>query len=122
MTQHHDRVRAIMLVHELEADRRCKSGSSEGADAVVDLTARVGRIQVQLDGVRLRAESRHPSEGAVSVGTDSDGWLVAVYDAALAQLCGALGVRHCLIEDGVCSDRERQRVELVLLSSVLPLG
>lgn len=122
MTQHQDRVRAILLVHELEADRRCKSGSSEGDDVLTDLTARVGRIQVQLDGVRLRADNRHPSEGPVSAGTDSDGWLVAVYDAALAQLCRALGVRHSLIEDGVCSDRERQRVELILLSSVLPLG
>lgn len=123
MTQHQNRVRAILLVHELEADRRRKSGDSNGPD-VVDLTARVARIQVQLDGVRLRAGGRHPSERSGSGGTDSDadGWLVAVYDAALAQLCNALGVRHSLIADGVCSDRERQRVELVLLSSVLPLG
>jgi hypothetical protein len=58
------------------------------------------------------------------VGTDpdADGWLVAVYDAALAQLCSALGVSHFLIEEGVSSEEERQRVELVLLSSVLPLG
>lgn len=124
MTQHQDRVRAILLVHELEADRHRKAGGSDPANDVVDLTARVARIQVQLDGVRLRADSRQPSEGPNSVGTDSDadGWLVAVYDAALAQLCSALGVSHFLVEDGVCSDRERQRVELVLLSSVLPLG
>lgn len=124
MTQHQERVRAILLVHALEADRRCGSGGIDPADVVVDLTARVARIQRELDGVRLRAGSRHPSEGAGSAGNDADadGWLVAVYDAALAELCRALGVRHFLIEEGVCSDRERQRVELVLLSSVLPLG
>ena len=122
MTQHQERVRAILLVHALEAGRRCGSGGSDPADVVVDLTARVARIQRELDGVRLRTEGRHPSEGPGSAGTDADGWLVAVYDAALAELCRALGVRHFLIEEGVCSDRERQRVELVLLSSVLPLG
>jgi hypothetical protein len=35
MTQHQDRVRAILLVHALEADRRCSSAGSDGADLVL---------------------------------------------------------------------------------------
>lgn len=105
MTRHHDRVRAVLLVYGLEADRRSSAGESGEAD-VIDLTARVARIQTQHDGSRSQA----------------DGWLLAVYDAALIELCGALGMSHSLIDERVCSDRERQRVELELLSSVLPLA
>jgi hypothetical protein len=106
MTRHHDRVRAVLLVHGLEADRRSSSGEGGETEVIVDLTARVTRIQAQHDGFR----------------SHDDGWLLAVYDAALAELCGALGVSHSLVDEGVCSDRERQRVELELLSSVLPLA
>jgi hypothetical protein len=105
MTRHHDRVRAVLLVQGLEADCRSGGGRSE-ADVIADLIARVGRIQAQ----------------SVGLGPEADGWLLAVYDAALAQLCGALGVRHFLVDEGVCPERERQRVELALLSSVLPLA
>lgn len=106
MTRHHDRVRAVLLVHSLEAGRRSSAGESGEGDVIVDLTARVARIQIQHDGFR----------------SQTDGWLLAVYDAALIELCGALGISHSLIDEGICSDRERQRVELELLSSVLPLA
>lgn len=106
MTRHHDRVRAVLLVQGLEAER--VSGSADGgkAEVVADLVGRVTRIQAQ----------------QVGLGPEADGWLLAVYDAALAQLCGALELRHSLLDEGVCPDRERQRVELALLSSVLPLA
>lgn len=107
MSAHHDRVRAVLLVHGLEADRR--SGAGEQGDTLVRLTARVARIQVGLDGVRASA-------------ADADRWMLAVYDAALVELCAALGLRQALVDDTVCPDCERRRVELELLSSVLPLG
>jgi hypothetical protein len=69
---------------------------------------RVTRVQAQL--------------GSLDTGPDADTWLLAVYDAALVELCRALGVAHSLVDDGVCSESERLRVELELLSSVLPLG
>lgn len=100
-------MRAILLVHGLEAERRSDAGEGDDAETVIDLTARVTRVQARLDAVRSRA--------------DADGWLLAVYDAALAELCDAVGVGHFLAADGVCPETERQRVELVLLSSVLPL-
>jgi hypothetical protein len=106
MTRHHDRVRAVLLVQGLEADRRSSSGGGCKAHVIADLVGRVTRIQAQQVGLE----------------PESDGWLLAVYDAALAQLCAALGVRHSLVDGGVCSNRERQRVELALLSSVLPLA
>jgi hypothetical protein len=106
MTRHHDRVRAVLLVQGLEAERRSGSGDGGEADGIGDLIARVTRIQAQY----------------ARLGPEADGWLLAVYDAALAQLCGALGVRHSLLDEAVCSDRERQRVELALLPSVLPLA
>jgi hypothetical protein len=117
MSAHHDRVRAVVLVHGLEADRH--SGFAEDGDTVTCLTARVTRIQARLD--------RTPSTGGrisdyVDSGTDADAWMLAVYDAALVELCAALSVGHSLVDDAVCPDRERQRVELELLSSVLPLG
>jgi hypothetical protein len=122
MTRHHDRVRAVLLVHRLEADRRARSGEGIDTDLVVDLTARIGRIQARHDGFRARVAGDRGGDGPDPGGPDADGWLVALYDAALAELCGALGVRHSLVEQGVCSDEERQRVELELLSSVLPLA
>jgi hypothetical protein len=80
MTPHHDRVRAVLLVHRLEAERRSSNGESDETDPVV-----------------------------------------ALHDAALAELCGALGVRHSLVDQSVSSDGERLRVELELLS-VLPVA
>jgi hypothetical protein len=106
MSTHHDRVRAVLLVHGLEADRRF--GAGEQGDTVVRLTARVARIQAALDGVRDAA--------------DADRWMLAVYDAALVELCAALGLPQSLVDDTACPDCERRRVELELLSSVLPLG
>jgi hypothetical protein len=123
MTRHHERVRAVLLVHGLEADRR--SGAGEGdTPTVVDLTARVTRVQAELDKVRSWHPGRRISDGhaAVDTGADADTWLLAVYDAALVELCTALGVGHALIHDGVCPESERQRVELELLSVVLPIG
>jgi hypothetical protein len=118
MSAHHDRVRAVVLVHGLEADRR--SGLAGEGDTVTRLTARVTRIQARLDRIRSAAGGR-PS-GDVDTGTEADAWMLAVYDAALVDLCAALGVDHSLVDDAVLPERERQRVELELLSSVLPLG
>jgi hypothetical protein len=115
VTVHHDRVRALLLVHGLEADRR--SGSAEDGDTVTYLTARVTRIQARLDRIRSAAVGDH-----VDTGTEADAWMLAVYDAALVELCAALGVSHSLVDDAVGPERERQRVELELLSQVLPLG
>lgn len=111
---HHDRVRALLLVHGLEADRR--SAAAEDGDTVTYLTARVTRIQARLDRIRSAAG------GPVDTGTDAEAWMLAVYDAALVELCAALGVSHSLVDDAVGPERERQRVELELLSQVLPLG
>jgi hypothetical protein len=105
MIAHHDRVLAVLLVHGLEADRRSDSG--EDGESVVRLTARVTRIQAGLDRVRSAA---------------TDGWMLAVYDAALIELCAAVGLRQSLVDDTVCPDCERQRVERELFSSVLPIG
>ena len=103
MIAHHDRVRAVLLVHGLEADRRSDSG--EEGDTVARLTARVARMQAGLDRAR-----------------PPDQWTLAVYDAALVELCAALGLRQSLVDDTVCPECERQRLERELLSSVLPLG
>lgn len=111
--KHHDRVRAILLVHRLEADRRNASG--EGGGDVTNLSARVARVQAELGG------ARSPVGGDAVPRSDADGWLLAVYDAALVELCGALGVREALTDERVCSEAERRRVELQLLSAVLPL-
>ena len=119
---HHDRVRAVLLVHRLEADRRASCGEGDGTDVVVDLTARVVRIQGRLDAVRSRAAGDRGSDGPDPAGPGADGWLLALYDAALAELCGSLGVQHSLVDQRVSSAEERQRVELELLSSVLPLA
>lgn len=106
MTIHHERVRAVLLVHALESGCRFDSGARGDAnvDNVVDLTARVTRVQAE-----------------IAAGGCADAWLLAAYDAALAELCRALGLGHSLIDENVCPERERQRVELELLSSVLPL-
>lgn len=122
MTRHHDRVRAVLLVQALEAERAARSGERSETDLVVDLTARVARIQARHDGARSRvAVQGSAGSGPAECAGDADGdaWLLAVYDAALAELCGALGVPHSLADQSVCSDAERQRVELELLS-VLP--
>jgi hypothetical protein len=118
VTVHHDRVRALLLVHGLEADRR--SASAEDGDTVSYLTARVTRIQARLD--RIRSAAGGAGGDHVDTGTEADAWMLAVYDAALVELCAALGVSHSLVDDAVGPERERQRVELELLSQVLPLG
>jgi hypothetical protein len=118
---HHDRVRAVLLVAGLEGDRRGDAG--EVPVTAAELTARLARIQACLD--RLRPpEGAGPPGGALpgEIDVDAEAWKLAVYDAALAELCAELGLRHSLADDGVASGPERQRVELELLSAVLPLG
>ena len=119
MTAHHDRLRAMLLVHGLEADHH--SHSDEDVDTVSRLTARVSRIYARLDGVRSAAAGRGLSD-QVDTGVEAEAWMLAVYDAALVELCAALGLGQSLVDDTVCPGCERQRVELELLSSVLPLG
>jgi hypothetical protein len=119
MTAHYDRLRAILLVHSLEADRRSHSG--EDVNTISCLTARVSRIYARLDGVRSDAVGSR-LRGQVDTGADAEAWMLAVYDAALVELCAALGVGQFLVDDTVCAGCERRRVELELLSSVLPLG
>lgn len=124
MTPHHDRVRAVLLVHRLEAERRSSDGESDETDPVVELTARVARIQARHDGARARigrGQRRDGHPAGACADADGDAWLLALYDAALAELCGALGVRHSLLDPSVASDDERLRVELELLS-VLPVA
>ena len=121
MGTHHDRVRAVLLVAGLENARRSDAG--EVPVTAAELTARLARIQARLD--RL-----HPPEGAGrtdaarpgEIDVDAEAWKLAVYDAALAELCDELGLRHSLTDDAVPSGPERQRVELELLGAVLPLG
>ena len=119
MTAHHDRLRAMLLVHGLEADHR--SEADDDVDTVSRLTARVSRIYARLDGVRSAAIGSGLRD-EVDTGVDAEEWMVAVYDAALVELCEALGLGQSLLDDRVCPGCERQRVELELLSSVLPLG
>jgi hypothetical protein len=123
MTAHHDRLRAILLVHGLEADYRSQH-SGEDMNTVSFLTARVARVYARLDGVRLAAigSGLRDQRDPVDTGADSEAWMLAVYDAALVELCAALSLGQSLVDDTVCSGCERQRVELELLSSVLPLG
>ena len=119
MTAHHDRLRAVLLVHGLEADHCSDSG--EDINTVSRLTARVTRIYARLDGVRSAAIGNRLRD-QVDTGVDAEAWMLAVYDAALVELCAALGLGQSLVDDTVCPGCERQRVELELLSSVLPLG
>ena len=119
MTTHHDRLRAILLVHGLEADHRSHAG--EDINTVSCLTARVARIYARLDGVRSAAIGG-PIRHQVDTGADAEAWMLAVYDAALVDLCVALGFGQSLVDDRVCPGCERQRIELELLPSVLPLG
>ncbi|MDQ1489798.1 MAG: hypothetical protein QOJ23_2312 [Actinomycetota bacterium] len=119
MTAHHDRLRAILLVHGLEVDYRSHSG--QHISTVSRLTARVSRIYARLDGVRSAAIGSR-IRGQVDAGADAEAWMLAVYDAALVELCAALGFGQSLVDDTVCPECERRRVELELLSSVLPLG
>ena len=119
MTAHHHRLRAMLLVHGLEADQR--SHSDEDVDTVGRLTARVSRIYARLDGVRSAASGSDLCDD-VDTGVDAEAWMVAVYDAALVELCAALGLGQSLVDERVCSNCERQRVELELLAAGLPLG
>lgn len=121
MSGHHDRVRAVLVVHGLEAE--CRASSGRPAATVEELTDRVARVQLRLDYRRAR-----PADGCLSdilyeadTGASANEWMLAVYDAALIELCVALGVEHSLADEAVCAQAERQRVELELLSSVLPL-
>lgn len=117
MTAHHDRVRIVLVVHELEAKRRWEAG--EGALDTADLMARVARIQSQFDEIRsVAAECDVSDRRDADTGATTAEWLLAVYDAALAELCTALGVEHSLADESACSEGERQRVELSLLSLV----
>ena len=120
MSFHHDRVRAVLLVHGLEADCRNHVGNPV---TVAELADRVIRIQARLDGVRSRGALRciGPRDD-VDTGADAGQWILAVYDAALVGLCRALDVPQALLDDAVSSEAERRRVERSLLSSVMPLG
>ena len=122
MTAHHDRVRAVLFVHGLEAEHRSDAGGDD--DPMRRLTARVTRIQGLLDKVRSVATASPISDQRhdVDTGADADVWMLAVYDAALVELCGALGLSQSLVDDTGAPEGERQGVELELLSSVLPLG
>jgi hypothetical protein len=119
MTAHHARLRAMLLVHGLEADYRSDAG--EDVDTVSRLTARVSRIYARLDAIRSAGICKGLRD-SVDTGVDAEAWMLAVYDAALVELCAAVGLHHSLVDDTVCPDCERQRVELELLSSVLPMG
>jgi hypothetical protein len=119
MTVHHNRLRAMLLVHGLEADYRSESG--EEPETLGCLTARVARIYARLDEVRSAAAGS-PRRDQGDSGVDAEAWMLAVYDAALVKLCVAVGLDQSLVDDTVCSQAERQRVELELLSLVLPLG
>lgn len=118
MTVHHDRLRAMLLVHDLEMDH--PSHFEEDPDRVSRLTARVSRIYARLDGVRSAAGSHLDDQ--VDTGAEAEAWMLAVYDAALVELCVALGLAQSLLDDNVCPGCERQRVELELLSTGVPLG
>lgn len=121
MTAHHQRVRAVLLVHGLETERRLDA--DEGVESIVELAARVARVHRRLDGIRSQAARRRARDRGreADTGATADEWMLAVYDAALAELCAAVGVRHALIDEGVCSEVERLRVELELLPAVPPL-
>ena len=109
MTAHHDRVRMVLAVHELEANRRDADG--EGTQDIATLAARVARIQSRLDEIRAAAECVSDRRDADARATAAE-WMLAVYDAALVELCTALDVEHSLVDEAVCSEDERQRVEL----------
>ena len=123
MTAHHDRVRAVLLVADIESDRRRDWGEAELT--VADRTARLSRLQTCFARLRQSAsagdggDARGPSE---TCKTDAEAWLLAAYDATLAELCGELDLRHALDDATTCPELERQRVELELLTSLLPLG
>ena len=111
MTAHHDRVRTVLAFHELEANRRYADGQS--AHGAADLAVRVARIQSRLDEIRSPAAQGGLSDrGDADTGATAAEWMLAVYDAALVELCTALGVEHSLVDEAVCSEDERQRVEL----------
>jgi hypothetical protein len=120
MTAHHDRVRTVLVVHELEANRRYADG--EGAQDIAALAARVARIQSRFDEIRVSAAEWDVSDRRdVDTGATAAEWMLAVYDAALVELCTALGVEHSLVDEAVCSEDERQRVELFFsLLSLVP--
>lgn len=121
MSAHHDRVRAVLLVAGLESDRRGEAG--ERPVTAAELTARLARIQACLGRLRPPAGAGGGEEGRpVEIDVDAEAWKLAVYDAALAELCTELGLRHALDDAAVPSGPERQRIELELLSAVLPLG
>jgi hypothetical protein len=120
MTAHHDRVRTVLVVHEIEANRRDADG--ESAQDIADLAARVARIQRRFDEIRSPvAEGGVSDRRDVDTGATAAEWMLAVYDAALVELCTALGVEHALVDEAVCSEDERQRVELFFsLLSLVP--
>src|SRR5688500_10949841 len=104
MSTHHDRVRAVLLVAGLEGDRRGEAG--ERPVTAAELTARLARIQARLD--RLCPPAGGGRGGRpVEIDVDAEAWKLAVYDAALAELCQELGLRHALDDAGVPSGPER---------------
>ena len=118
MMAHHDRVRTVLAVHELETKRRYADG--EGTQDIAALAARVARIQSRLDEIRAAAECGVSDRRDADTGATAAEWMLAVYDAALVELCTALDVEHSLVDEAVCSEDERQRLELFfsLLTSV----
>jgi len=121
MTAHHDRVRAILLVAEIEADR-CDQWGEPGL-TVADITSRLTRIQACLARSGPPVSAGGDGGDAGDEGEpDAEAWLLAAYDATLAELCGKLDLGHFLTDASVAPEAERLRVELELLTSLLPLG
>lgn len=123
MVAHHDRVRAVLHVAGVESDRRREWG--EAALTVADRTARLSRLQICFTRLRQQAPAGGGGDARgfdEACQADAEAWLLAAYDATLAELCWELDLRHALDDVTACPELERQRVELELLTSLLPLG
>lgn len=111
---HYDRVRAVLHVAQIESDRRHAWG--EPGLTVADLTSRLTRIQAGLHRLRPPGSAVRGDESDDS----AEAWMLAAYDVTLAELCRAYDLPHALDDDTVFPDAERLRVELELLTSLLP--
>ena len=130
MTAHHNRVRAVLLLAEIDADRR--AGWGEPALTIADLTFRLTRIRARLDQLRLPVDSTArggdddfdliddvdlTDDIDLTDDSDAEAWKLAAYDATLAELCAKLELPHALDDAGAWPEAERLRVELELLTS-----